>query len=181
MHSPTVGFALWILGLAAGAGSPTDGRFADCGPGGDSRTLKLEVSVDPTIVVATRSQERDLGAPHIATVRVTLTNPNAYPLRLNFPNPCFLGFRLETMDGKEMGGDGTVCIAMTAELTLAAGGKEAKTFRWDPRTWAGVYAPLEAGQYRIVGTLDKRYCGPDAKEEPPLRTAPVLVEVRPPK
>jgi hypothetical protein len=176
--------AILLFGLGGGSAQAQSGRdsssYGECGPGGDSRTLKLDVSVAPTIVVSTGSQEREPPPPHTSTVRVTLTNPGPTALRLTFPNPCFLGYRVETMDGGDLAQeDGEVCTAALQAVTLASGAKETKEFRWTARSWEGVYTPLRPGKYRIVGTLAKRYCGRDGQEEPPLQTAPVVVEVRP--
>ena len=159
------------------------GDYGECAPGG-SRTLKLDVSVDPTTVVQARSQVRETGAPHVSKVRVTLTNPGPAELRLTFPDPCFLGYRVETMDSRPApaADDGMVCAAVLGQVTLPSGGKQSKEFRWTARTGEGPYTPLPAGKYRVVGTLQKRYCegpGGQRQEEPPIETAPVVVEVRP--
>lgn len=172
-------------GGAAAADSTAGATYGECAAGGDSRMLKLDISVDPTTIVPTRSQEREPGAPHVSTVRVALTNPSAKELQLTFPNPCFLGYRIETIEGgtapQEDGGSG--CIDMLGGLRLAPGAKETKEFRWTARAAQGSYTPLAPGKYRIVGTLDKRYCnrGGEVREEPPLETPPVIVEVRPAK
>jgi hypothetical protein len=166
---------------SAQAGAPTDpSAYGECAPGGDSRTLKLDVSVDPTTVVPTRSQEREPAAPHASKVRVTLINPGPKKLRLTFPNPCFLGYRVEAIDGRQVPReDAPVCAAVLGELELAPGTSETKEFRWTARGGEDSYTPLPAGKYRIIGTLAKRFCGRQGQEEPPLQTAPVVVEVRP--
>ena len=154
--------------------------YGECAAGGDSRTLRLDVTVDPTTIVPTRSQNRDPAAPHTSKVRVTLTNPGSRPLRLTFPSPCFLGYRVEAMDGREVPpADAPVCAAVLGELALAPGASKTKEFRWTAREGVDSYKPLPAGQYRILGTLAKRFCGREGQEEPPLETAPVVVEVRP--
>jgi hypothetical protein len=169
--------------LLAGATAAAQSDYGECASGG-SRTLKLDVSVDPTIVVPTRSQEREPAAPHTSTIRVTLTNPGPQALRLTFPDPCFLGYRVETTGSEPAlpAADGTVCAAELGQVRLEPGGRQSKSFRWTARTGEGTYTPLPPGKYRIVGTLQKRYCngpGGQRQEEPPLETAPVLVEVRP--
>jgi hypothetical protein len=175
---------LAILALSAQAQPSLDaGSLGACAPGG-SRTLKLDVTVDPTTVVQARSQARKPAPPHTSKVRVTLTNPGPSDLRLTFPDPCFLGYRVETMDSQPAlpADEGMVCAAVLGQLTLAPGAKQTKEFTWSARTGEGPYTPLPAGKYRVVGTLQKRYCdgpGGQRQEEPPIETAPVVVEVRP--
>jgi hypothetical protein len=176
--------AILLLGPADGsnqARAPVDTTdYGECAAGGDSRTLRLDVSVDPTTIVPTRSQEREPAAPHTSKVRVTVTNPGPKALRLTFPDPCFLGYRVEAPDGAQLPQeDGAVCMAALAEVTLAPGGRQTKEFRWTARASKAAWAPLPAGQYKVFGTLAKRYCGRQGQEEPPLETSPVVVEVRP--
>ncbi len=170
--------------LVFGQVSGSSGDYGACAPGAGSRTLKLDVSVDPTIVVPTPSREPEPAAPHTSTVRITLTNPGPKALRLTFPDPCFLGYRVETRDGTPVPSEGSsrVCFQTIAKLDLAPGAKETKELRWTARTLEDPVAPLPAGTYRILGTLQKRYCdGPGGRmqEEPAIQTAPVTVEVRP--
>jgi hypothetical protein len=170
-------------------GDPVQGRHSldvssmgECAPGGDSRTLKLDATVDPTTIVPTRSQEREPAPPRTSKVRVTLTNPGPKELRLTFPDSCFLGYRVETPDGADLPQeDSKGCASALMTVTLAPGASESMEFRWTARSWdeLGRFTPLPAGKYRIFGTLAKRFCGKDGQEEPPLQTAPVVVEVRP--
>jgi hypothetical protein len=166
--------------LVFGLGSASNPDYGECAPGGGSRTLKLDVSVDPTIVVPTPSQDERPRAPHTSRVRVTVTNPGPTEHLLTFPDPCYLGFAVETADGLEVPREsGEVCLTVLGALKLAPGESRSKEFRWTARTFDGLYKPLPAGEYRIVGTLAKRFCGPERQQEPPIRTAPVTVEVRP--
>lgn len=176
--------AILLMGPAGGS---SQGRvsfdtsdYGQCAPGGGSRLLKLDVAVDPTILVPTPSQDREPEAPHTSKVRVTVTNPGTRALRLTFPDACYLGFEVEAADGRDVPReDGEMCASALAGLTLAPGASDSKEFRWTARAWDGEYRALPAGRYRIVGTLAKRYCGSEGQEEPPLRTTPVAVEVRP--
>ena len=177
---------VFLFGLGAG---PVQGRHSidvrlmgECAPGGDSRTLKLDATVDPTTIVPTRSQEQGPPPPHTSRVRVTLTNPGPKELRLTFPDSCFLGYRVETPDERDLPQeDSKGCLSALWTVTLAPGASESLEFRWTARSWdeEGRFTPLPSGKYRIFGTLAKRFCGREGQEEPPLRTAPVVVEVRP--
>lgn len=173
--------AILLVGAAGGSAPAQQGTdsYADCVPG-SSRLLKLDVSVEPTIVVPTSAQDREPRAPHTSKVRVTVTNPASREVRLTFPDPCYLGFEVEAADGRDVPReDAEMCASALAELTLAAGASHSKEFRWTARTRDHAYVPLRPGKYTIAGTLAKRYCGAEGQEEPPLRTAPVAVEVRP--
>jgi hypothetical protein len=160
--------------------------LGECAAGAGSRTLKLDVAVDPTIVVPTPSQDRQPAAPHTSKVRLILTNPGPRELRLTFPDSCFLAYEVRTADGADLlpQEDAGLCYTALWEITLAPGASESKEYRWTARSWdaGGVFTPMRPGRYKIVGTLKKRYCsapGGGTQEEPPLETAPVTVEVRP--
>jgi hypothetical protein len=149
--------------------------------GAGTEPLKLDVSVDPTIVVPTKSQEPNPAAPHRATVRVTLTNVTSKERRLTFGCPCFLGFEVEAPDGTAAPpeGGGTGCVQAVAEVSLSPGAKETKELVWTARSWDGSFAPLPPGRYKVYGTMGKGICGADQLGHSPMRTPPVTVEVRP--
>lgn len=146
-----------------------------------SGPLTLDVEVDPTIVVPAASQEESPSAPHIASVRVTLTNVSGKERVLRFACPCFLGFEVEAPDGSTAPPDrgGTACASVATEIVLPAGATETRELEWTARAWNGAYRPLPAGRYQVYGTMGHGACGADQRGHSPMRTAPVTVEVRP--
>lgn len=158
----------WVVGAWLVAGSAT-------GP------LTLDVEVDPTIVVPTTSQEPHPKAPHVATVRVTLTNVSDKERRLTFGGTTFLGYEVETADGTAAPRDdgGTGCLGSETEVVLAPGQSETRVLVWTARAWNGSFRPLAPGKYKVYGTMGKGACGADQNGHSPMRTAPVTVEVRP--
>lgn len=166
--------ALLAVGIAAGA-RPGEKQAAGTEP------LQLDVFVDPTIVVPTRSQEPTPGAPHKSTVRVTLTNVTSKERHLTFACPCFLGFEVEAPDGTAAPpeGGGTACIQTLADVHVPPGGKETRELLWTARSWKGTASPLPPGRYKLFGTMGKGSCGSDQHGHAPMRTPPVTVEVRP--
>lgn len=143
--------------------------------------LTLDVSVEPTVVVPTRSQELNPGAPHRATVRVTLTNVTSKERELTFGCPCFLGFEVEAPDGSAVSPEGGAvgCIDASGGMRLAPGARETREFQWTARSWDGSAKPLAPGRYKVFGTMGKGHCGADRLGHPPMRTPAVTVEVRP--
>src|SRR4029453_13097801 len=99
----------------------------------------LDVSVDPTIVVPTRSQDPHPRAPHRATVRLALTNVTSQERRLTVACPCFLGFEVEAPDGTAVPpeGGGSVCAETVAEIVLPPGGKQTRQLLWTARSCRG--------------------------------------------
>jgi hypothetical protein len=171
-----------VLGAGLAVAFANVGGAADERPvGAGTEPLKLDVLVDPTIVVPTRSQDPSPRAPHTTTVRVTLTNVTSKDRHLTFGCPCFLGFEVEAPDGTAAPpeGGGTGCADVLAEVHLPPGGKETKELQWTARSWNGSYAPLAAGTYKVFGTMGNGICGADQKGHSPMRTPPVPVEVRP--
>ena len=171
------GLLVFLAAGSAAAAPTSDEKPAAVG----TEPLQLDVSVDPTAVVPTRSGDPKPSAPHSATVRLTLTNVTAQDRELSFACPCFLGFEVEAPDGSVVGpeGGGTTCASMMADVRLPAGGKETRELRWTARSWKDTAAPLPPGRYKVYGTMGKGACGADRNGHPPMRTPPVTVEVRP--
>ena len=176
-----------ILALAASsvaamsADEKSRGVAPDCPAGRDCETLKLDLLVDPTVIVPTRSAVSKPAPPHTAAVRVTLTNVTSKDRDLTFGCPCFLGFDVEAADGTAAPpeGGGVACASVLAEVRLPPGGKHTSELVWTARSWNGSPAPLPPGRYKVFGTMGKGTCGADQGGHPPMRTPPVTVEVRP--
>jgi hypothetical protein len=157
-----------VIGLLLAGGAAT-------GP------LKLDVEVDPTIIVPTASPDRHPKAPHVASVRVTLTNLSDKERVLRFGSSCVLAFEVEAPDGTMAPpeGGGERCLAVVTEIRLAPGATETREISWTARSWDGSFKPFAPGKYKVYGTMGMGSGGADRNGHSPMRTAPVTVEVRP--
>lgn len=122
-----------------------------------------------------------LGAPQVfagGTLTVTLAavNPSWQTVEFLGSPDCFLGFRVETIDGRNLGGFQRPCPARLDAIVLEGGETRVVRLDWDLTTLNG---PLAPGTYRVIaGVSVAGHVLPEAESRPVVLR--VLVPLTPP-